>query len=226
MLQQAPSASAHAPCLAALPERLELFAGSRQGSSKPRWNSQYLFDLAATTRRSSFERPSSVIPVMHRSKIGWSSGPGADNTHDQGPHIRISSALVQLNPHQNHSALIKPSVRQQLHYTTLLKSSFSDVASVRSQLPAAHTDHRVRSSQLSSREFTDSAREEDGGARRDRTADLLRARQALSQLSYGPGVPVMKPPSKGRPSRDRCDWWVWVDLNHRPHPYQGCALTN
>ena len=26
----------------------------------------------------------------------------------------------------------------------------------------------------------------DGGARRDRTADLLRARQALSQLSYGP----------------------------------------
>ena len=26
-----------------------------------------------------------------------------------------------------------------------------------------------------------------GGARRDRTDDLLRARQALSQLSYGPG---------------------------------------
>lgn len=27
---------------------------------------------------------------------------------------------------------------------------------------------------------------ETGGAKRDRTADLLRARQALSQLSYGP----------------------------------------
>ena len=27
-----------------------------------------------------------------------------------------------------------------------------------------------------------------GGARRDRTADLLRARQALSQLSYGPQI--------------------------------------
>ena len=26
----------------------------------------------------------------------------------------------------------------------------------------------------------------DGGARRDRTDDLLRAKQALSQLSYGP----------------------------------------
>ena len=21
-------------------------------------------------------------------------------------------------------------------------------------------------------------------------------------------------------------WWVWVDSNHRPHPYQGCALTD
>ena len=29
---------------------------------------------------------------------------------------------------------------------------------------------------------------ENGGAKRDRTADLLRARQALSQLSYGPIV--------------------------------------
>ena len=28
--------------------------------------------------------------------------------------------------------------------------------------------------------------DEGGGAKRDRTADLLRARQALSQLSYGP----------------------------------------
>jgi hypothetical protein len=29
-----------------------------------------------------------------------------------------------------------------------------------------------------------------GGARRDRTADLLHAMQALSQLSYGPLVPI------------------------------------
>ena len=48
-----------------------------------------------------------------------------------------------------------------------------------------------------------------GGAREDRTPDLLRARQALSQLSYGPNI-----------------WWVWLELNQRPHPYQGCALTN
>ena len=22
-----------------------------------------------------------------------------------------------------------------------------------------------------------------------------------------------------------CSWWAWVELNHRPHPYQGCALA-
>ena len=53
-----------------------------------------------------------------------------------------------------------------------------------------------------------------GGANRDRTGDLLLAKQALSQLSYGPVVQVGFP------------WWVWVDLNHRPHAYQACALTS
>ena len=48
----------------------------------------------------------------------------------------------------------------------------------------------------------------DGGYR-DRTGDLLLAKQALSQLSYGP-----------------ISWWVWEESNFRPHPYQGCALTN
>ncbi len=50
-----------------------------------------------------------------------------------------------------------------------------------------------------------------GGAERDRTVDPLLAKQVLSQLSYSPVI------SK---------WWAWVDSNYRPHPYQGCALTN
>jgi hypothetical protein len=53
-----------------------------------------------------------------------------------------------------------------------------------------------------------------GGARRDRTDDLLLAKQALSQLSYGPG----------RDSLGR--WWAWEDSNFRPHAYQARALTN
>jgi hypothetical protein len=50
-----------------------------------------------------------------------------------------------------------------------------------------------------------------GGASRDRTGDLLVANQTLSQLSYGPSLK---------------SWWVWEELHLRPHPYQGCALTN
>jgi hypothetical protein len=54
-----------------------------------------------------------------------------------------------------------------------------------------------------------------GGASRDRTGDPLLAKQVLSQLSYGPFVQVA------------ClGWWVWEESNFRPHPYQGCALTN
>ena len=58
-----------------------------------------------------------------------------------------------------------------------------------------------------------------GGARRDRTADPLLAKQVLSHLSYGPLFVAPNPQAKIK-------WWVWEDLNFRPHPYQGCALTN
>ena len=49
-----------------------------------------------------------------------------------------------------------------------------------------------------------------GGAEEIRTPDPLRAKEVLSQLSYIP----------------KEDWWAFLDSNQRPHPYQGCALTN
>ena len=63
-----------------------------------------------------------------------------------------------------------------------------------------------------------------GGARRDRTDDLLLAKQALSQLSYGPAArnascSVEKAARAGK-------WWAWEDSNFRPHAYQARALTN
>jgi hypothetical protein len=58
-----------------------------------------------------------------------------------------------------------------------------------------------------------------GGARRDRTDDLMLAKHALSQLSYGP----REQQRNGHERRDK--WWAWDDSNVRPHPYQGCALT-
>ena len=80
---------------------------------------------------------------------------------------------------------------------------------------------------------------EDGGARRDRTDDLLLAKQALSQLSYGP----FRDPDIGNqqlefgrrrvrrcrlrfPITDFRNWWAWEDLNFRPHAYQARALTS
>ena len=44
------------------------------------------------------------------------------------------------------------------------------------------------------------------GGKRTRTADICLAKAALYQLSYTP-------------------IWAIQDLNLRPHPYQGCALT-
>lgn len=57
----------------------------------------------------------------------------------------------------------------------------------------------------------------DGGGRRDRTDDLLLAKQALSQLSYAP---------KPVECRRLKTWWAREDLNLRPHAYQARALTN
>ena len=67
----------------------------------------------------------------------------------------------------------------------------------------------------------------DGGGRRDRTDDLLLAKQALSQLSYGPGpVRVSMRNLRDPTRRMRLRWWAWEDLNFRPHAYQARALTN
>jgi hypothetical protein len=89
-----------------------------------------------------------------------------------------------------------------------------------------------------------------GGARRDRTDDLLLAKQALSQLSYGPSPVSYASRHLGRPAEPQLargnrppssfglrrgslrlasaseGWWAWEDLNFRPHAYQARALTN
>ena len=55
----------------------------------------------------------------------------------------------------------------------------------------------------------------DGGARRDRTDDLLLAKQALSQLSYGPT-------DAGTFSRSpRLGLWQQVSIRDLPRPCQG-----
>jgi hypothetical protein len=81
-----------------------------------------------------------------------------------------------------------------------------------------------------------------GGARRDRTDDLMLAKHALSQLSYGPVNPnndarlrsielrrarFASSSSVAAPRAAEGEaWWAWEDLNFRPHAYQARALTN
>ncbi len=53
------------------------------------------------------------------------------------------------------------------------------------------------------------------GAEGTRTPDLFLAKEAFSQLNYGPRLIGL--------TRIR---WAFVDSNHRPSPYQRDALTN
>src|SRR5262245_21040783 len=78
---------------------------------------------------------------------------------------------------------------------------------MRSDVSRTMTDTQARRSSIPS-----------GGARRDRTDDLMLAKHALSQLSYGPVT--------RRRMLARSKWWAWEDLNFRPHAYQARALTN
>ena len=64
-----------------------------------------------------------------------------------------------------------------------------------------------------------------GGARRDRTDDLMLAKHALSQLSYGP-VAMRRSLASACLGKTPLKWWAWEDLNFRPHAYQARALTN
>ena len=68
-----------------------------------------------------------------------------------------------------------------------------------------------------------------GGARRDRTDDLMLAKHALSQLSYGPVTRRRSFTSVVAFLQEKTHsikWWAWEDLNFRPHAYQARALTN
>ena len=56
--------------------------------------------------------------------------------------------------------------------------------------PATSPLSGVRSNQLSYRPKLYVGATDNGGAKEDRTPDLLRARQALSQLSYSPNMTI------------------------------------
>jgi hypothetical protein len=97
----------------------------------------------------------------------------------------------------------------------------------RDQLPSLLLDRRHQNNYQTGGDL-EAENEEVGGADRDRTGDPLLAKQVLSQLSYSPTSSPQKRRIRAfRTTRQlRPRWWAWVESNYRPHPYQGCALTN
>jgi hypothetical protein len=87
--------------------------------------------------------------------------------------------------------LLKSTQRARRGDETLVVSTHSESASPTPSLLLFSLDKPKEKS---------SKKERLGGAKRDRTADLLDANQALSQLSYGPVF-------------SGSSWWVWLDLN-------------
>ena len=112
---------------------------------------------------------------------------------------------------------VAPRSRPVLRQTEQLASSRCQTARPN---PEVRNEFLVSSGRVRSIEArNDTCRKGSGGARRDRTDDLMLAKHALSQLSYGPWK--MRLHMVGAPIK----WWAWDDSNVRPHPYQGCALT-
>ena len=65
-----------------------------------------------------------------------------------------------------------------------------------------------------------------GGANRDRTGDLLLAKQVLSQLSYIPTGRALSAVHQGLGAHRSFGWWAFLVSNQGPHAYQACALTS
>jgi hypothetical protein len=58
------------------------------------------------------------------------------------------------------------------------------------------------------------------------TLDVRSSPQRFATWTADPNLCALCKPGPDRMSGlTRSEWWAWVDLNHRPRPYQGRALA-
>jgi hypothetical protein len=134
---------------------------------------------------------------------------------------RLIPAEPKVPPHTTAAHRAKTPNARRSHMKTLLR--ICSALAARAYPPRSH--HNSLSSPFNqhparlpgrcllifSERRTPPVRHTSGGGERDRTDDLLLAKQALSQLSY---TPFLR------------EWWAREDLNLRPHAYQARALTS
>jgi hypothetical protein len=162
----------------------------------------------------SVPRPSSPLSAKASTKCPSTLDPKLATAHrDQSPHPRSQNLDLTLStsscypPGQStirsHKPSIHPKVNAQHKATDANGQSHSypqcqtsKVRSRKTEVPQTSNQsqsfsHGIRSRKTEvSRSFADCQllQSAPGGADRDRTGDLLLAKQALSQLSYGPGI--------------------------------------
>ena len=139
--------------------------------------------------------------------------------------VRPDATLTSSAPDQcNHTTCSTHRLGTYYTSSTLLKSTTREESGVRSTVQTPHTSHSSRLTPHTPRGF--SALQDlppcAGGAGRDRTDDLRLAKPPLSQLSYSP--PFLS--CLELPKQTKKLWWVWLDSNQRPPPYQDGALTD
>ena len=140
--------------------------------------------------------------------------------------VRSRATLTSSAPDQcNHTTCSTHRLGTYYTSSTLLKSTTREESGVRSTVQTPHTSHSSRLTPHTPRGF--SALQDlppcAGGAGRDRTDDLRLAKPPLSQLSYSP---FFSCPVSSFPNKPKNFWWVWLDSNQRPPPYQDGALTS
>ena len=163
--------------------------------------SQVVCHLPEAYRR--LQRPSSPLAAKASTVYALSLDHITQNSHTSLPRNR--------SKHTDSQQIIFAKRRKCQHSKTLtsLITTQSILLKIYSLLVASETDFRNQKKTnpkiyffLSSLHIFSCRAAALGGAKRDRTADLLRARQALSQLSYGPkNRSVLKPALPGCTSR-------------------------
>ncbi len=102
-------------------------------------------------------------------------------TQGQTPYPQQNSVRYQVLPQSRLHNVLEPGIRSQgsgiRNPRTRLQGPYNSFSSIRLTASISQRPHHPQ----------------DGGADRDRTGDLKLAKLALSQLSYGPDVPIFCP---------------------------------